>query len=101
MKLALLRFFARRPLALVALTGAALLGAAAAAVAAASSTEPCAQDASAQVDPQDNPRKILSRGWFDSWPEKRRDNLKFFFFGGGGWGIFEEGSSYRYAVDVF
>ena len=103
MKLAILRFFARRPLTLVALGGSAAAGIVAATIAL---TCPCgdreeASEQGALAEAQDNPRKILGRGWFDTWPEKRRDNLKFFFFGGGGIGIYEEGSSYRYAVDVF
>ncbi len=48
-----------------------------------------------------DPRKILGRGWFDSLPQKRTDVIKLYFFGGGGIGIYEEGSSFRYSVDVF
>lgn len=103
MKMALLRFFARRPLTLVALGAAGVLGVVAAIGAAASC--PCerggAEEQGAPAEAQDNPRKLLGRGWFDSWPEKRRDNLRFFYFGGGGIGIYEEGSSYRYSIDVF
>lgn len=103
MKLTLLRFFARRPLALAALAAAGALGAAAALGAATlrSTDDRGSPGAGALDGSQDNPRKILGRGWFDTWPEKRRDNVRFFFFGGGGIGIYEEGSSYRYAVDVF
>lgn len=102
MKIAILRFFARRPLALVALAAAGGLGAAAAIGAAAfSSDEQDAPGQGALERPLDDPRKILGRGWFDSWPEKRKDNLRFFYFGGGGVGLYEEGSSYRYAVDWF
>lgn len=93
MKLRLLRFFARRPLALVAvvaLGAASALGAAAAHFAA-------GEEAAAPP----NPRKIINRGWYDSYPQKRTDVLEFYYFGGGGYGIYEEGSSYRYAVDVF
>jgi hypothetical protein len=103
MKIALLRFFARRPLTLLAIGAASVLGTAAAIGAAV--LGPC--DARETVDPgepvapQDNPRKILSRGWFDRWPEKRKDNIHFFYFGGGGVGLHEEGSAYRYTADWF
>jgi hypothetical protein len=92
MKMRLLRFFARRPLALVVVGAASLVGIAVAAGTAAFGTAD---------EPLTNPRMILNRGWYDSYPEKRTDVLKFYYFGGGGYGIYEEGSSFRYAVDVF
>jgi hypothetical protein len=105
MKLALLRFFAQRPLTLLALAAVGTLGAAAAVGGAALSTGDdrgaADQGRDALDRPLDDPRKILGRGWFDSWPEKRRDNLRLFYFGGGGVGLYEEGTSYRYAVDWF
>ncbi|MEZ4295262.1 MAG: hypothetical protein R3B70_09835 [Polyangiaceae bacterium] len=98
MRLTLLRFFSKRPLALVALAAVGAIGVAAgAAHLALGGPDEGSQESSAA----DNPRKILGRGWFDSWPEKRRDTLRLYFFGGGGIGIYDEGSSYRYAVDVF
>lgn len=111
MKLTLLRFFARRPLTLLALGAAAVLGTGAATVVRLSGRAPAADERSASqgADPSApaddasdlDPRKILGRGWYDSWPEKRTDVLKFYYFGGGGYGIYEEGSAYRYAVDAF
>lgn len=99
MKLALLRFFARRPLTLAALAAAGVIGGAVALGAAVLC--PCGEPAAEPVTAQDNPRKILGRGWFDSLPEKRRDNVRFYYFGGGGIGVYEEGSSYRYTIDLF
>lgn len=102
MKLAVLRFFARRPLALVGLgVTFAAIGLAAIGSHVLCPTERETAGPSAAVDALDNPRKILSRGWYDSWPEKRTDVLRFYYFGGGGIGLYDEGSSYRYSIDVF
>lgn len=100
MKLRLLRFFARRPLALVSLVVALGLGAGAAATRCALHTDADA-DTDTNADVQGNPRMILGRGWFDSYPQKRTDNLKLFVFFGGGFGLYEEGSAWRVALDFF
>ncbi|EYF08267.1 hypothetical protein [Chondromyces apiculatus] len=48
-----------------------------------------------------SPRAILSRIWFDKYPQKRNEEVQVLIFLAGGIGITEKGSSYRYAVDVF
>src|SRR5262245_49606528 len=88
----LLRFFARRPLTLLAAGAAAVLGGAFGIAALAQTPD---------EEAQGNPRMILGRGWYDSYPRKRTDVYKFFVFFGGGVGIYEEGSVYRYSIDVF
>ncbi|MFO0589067.1 MAG: hypothetical protein U0441_16065 [Polyangiaceae bacterium] len=93
MKLRLLRFFAKRPLALLALVPATLLGAAA--VIGLSSARPHDDE-----NPL-NPRAILNRGWYDRYPQKRTDEVKFMVFFGGGFGVYEEGSAYKTSYEVF
>ncbi|MBK8257033.1 MAG: hypothetical protein IPK82_30715 [Polyangiaceae bacterium] len=107
MKLAVLRFFARRPLALPAAAGALAAAAAWAFFSAGSSPErsnaptnsPARVDVS--VSPLDQYRKVLNRPWFEKLPEKRTEVIKLYYFGGGGIGVFEDGSNYRYSIDVF
>lgn len=98
MKLRLLRFFARRPLALLALGAATFVGAAA--VIGTIAIRP-AGDGHARADAPPNPRAILNRGWYDSYPRKRTDVVKFIAFYGGGFGVYEEGSAYRVSYEVF
>lgn len=96
MKLRLLRFFAKRPLALVAMGLASLLGLLAiAGVVAIRPTERPRDDA-----PPD-PRAIMNRGWYDRYPRKRTDEVKFLIFFGGGFGVYEEGSAFKVAYEVF
>lgn len=107
MKLAVLRFFARRPLALPVAVGATMLAGVWAVFSAASSpdlpTAPTQSPARADgsIDPLDQYRKVLNRPWFEKLPEKRTEVIKLYYFGGGGIGVFEDGSSYRYSIDVF
>jgi hypothetical protein len=91
MKLALLRFFARRPLALVVLILASALGVLAA----------VGVSAIRPHDGPPGPRAILNRGWYDRYPRKRTDEVKFIVFFGGGFGIYEEGSAYKTAYESF
>lgn len=53
-----------------------------------------------QGDAKD-PRQILGRLWFDQYPANRRDDIQFFIFLGGGIGLYEKGSAYRWADDIF
>ncbi len=52
-------------------------------------------------DAAGNPRMILNRIWFDQYPDKRTDQVQMWIFFGGGIGIHEKGSAYRYTTDVF
>ena len=86
-------FAARRPLAALLLVAAvpvaaALLGGSAALFG--GSEEPAA-----------NPRLILGRVWLDHYPEKRNEEVKLLIFLGGGIGIYETGSTWRSAFDIF
>lgn len=92
MKLRLLRFFARRPLALLALGAATIV--AAAAVVGIVAVQP-------RDDAPPNPRAIMNRGWFDRYPRKRTDEVKFLVFYGGGFGVYEEGSAFKVSYEVF
>lgn len=47
------------------------------------------------------PRLLLSRVWFDKLPEKRTDPIDIWIFFGGGIGLHETGSSYRFVFDLF
>lgn len=46
-------------------------------------------------------RMILSRGWFDKLPEKPTDNFDLWIFFGGGIGLRETGSRWRFNFDLF
>jgi hypothetical protein len=96
MKLRILRFFARRPLLLAALVPAFLIGSGALVTRGA-----WRGIVGESADSQSNPRMILGRGWFDSYPQKRTDNIKLFVFFGGGFGLYEEGSTWRGSIDFF
>ena len=102
MKLRLLRFFVRRPLTLLALGVATLAGGAAAIGFAATRPhdEPQVNEPQ-EIDPQADPRALIGRVWFDSYPRKATDNIKIFIFFGSGFGLYEEGSAYRASIDFF
>lgn len=91
MLLRLLRFFARRPLTLLGLGAAALAGAVAIGAAALRSHE----------EPQTDPRALIGRVWFDSYPRRSTDNVKILIFFGSGFGLYEEGSAYRATMDFY
>jgi hypothetical protein len=99
LRLALLRFAARRPLLALALVGGAVAAASGAAWSALSS--PASPTASPAGEAADNPRLILGRVWFDQYPEKRTDDIQIWIFLGGGIGIWEKGSVYRASNDIF
>lgn len=46
-------------------------------------------------------RMILSRGWFDKLPERPTDNFDLWIFFGGGIGLHEAGSRFRFNFDLF
>jgi hypothetical protein len=52
-------------------------------------------------EPAGSPRMILGRVWFDKYPEKRADEIQILIFLGGGIGLYERGSGYRAAFDIF
>ena len=103
MRLRLLQLAARRPL--LALTaavaipialGATIFGA----------TRHDAKSANNDVTIEEgtldsNPRAVLGRVWFDKYPEKARDELQIWIWFGGGIGIHESGTFYRYAMEIF
>lgn len=60
--------------------------------------EPTAADS---VEAEKNGRAILGRAWFDRLPEKSRDSFHLWFWFGGGIGIHESGSRYRFTLDLF
>ncbi len=72
-----------------------------AAIAVAGATSMCTgtSDESALADK--NARAILGRAWFDRLPEKSRDPFHLWFWFGGGMGIHESGSRFRFSLDVF
>jgi hypothetical protein len=47
------------------------------------------------------PRLLLRRFWFDRMPKKRGDEVDAWIFLGGGIGLQDKGSSYRFGVDLF
>jgi hypothetical protein len=59
----------------------------------------------AKVDASDdalgNPRAILGRVWFDALPEKSTDNVQLWIWLGGGIGLHETGSYFRFNLDLF
>jgi hypothetical protein len=103
MKIQLLRFFAKRPLTLVAVLGVTVVGIAIGSwsLVSGGGCHCTKKPRTSAVEPMNSPRKILSRGWYDSLPKKRTDNVNFIYFGGGGIGIYHKGSRYRHSVDVF
>lgn len=48
-----------------------------------------------------NPRAILGRVWLDKYPKDPRDAFDLWIFLGGGIGIEEKGSRFRFGLDVF
>ncbi len=48
-----------------------------------------------------SPRDLLNRIWFDRLPEKRSDEVTIGIFLGGGIGLFDTGSAYRAAFELF
>lgn len=47
------------------------------------------------------PRAILNRTWFDKYPEKSRDTVSMWYWMGGGYALFERGSSFRMSLEIF
>ena len=61
-----------------------------------------AQGGSATATPlAKNPRLLLSRPWFDSYPKKRTDEVDLWIFFGGGFGLEDKGSMWRSSIDFF
>src|SRR5689334_9215234 len=104
MKLRLLKFAARRPLLALALS-CCVVGMSIAAIAGLATSRGRTSEAPNLADgaptPSGNPRAILSRVWFDKYPEKRTDTIEILIFLAGGIGIHEKGSAWRATVDVF
>ena len=48
-----------------------------------------------------DPRLVLRRPWFDSYPKKRTDEIELWVFFGGGFGLHDKGSMWRSTVDFF
>ena len=59
--------------------------------AASSSNSPAAKD----------PRLVLRRPWFDTYPKKRTDEIELWVFFGSGFGLHDKGSMWRSTVDFF
>jgi hypothetical protein len=98
-KLRVLRAAARRPLLAAGLVVSTVaLPAAVAAFESLRSTPPTDV---ALADDAIDPRLILSRAWFDKYPEKRTESINFLVFFGSGLGIHDQGSTYRSTLDVF
>lgn len=93
MKLRLLRFAARRPLAALALLAASSIAIGGAAISAFTASNHDAADL--------NPRLVLNRIWFDRLPEKRGDEVQFWLFFAGGVSLHEKGSTYRWTDEIF
>ncbi len=116
-KLALLRFAARRPLVSLVTAGVAVVGLGAAAVAGlapsaessrAPTSGPPARDAETEpVHASDtephakNPRLLLGRLWLDKLPRRPTDALDLWVFFGGGVGVHETGSRYDGKFEIF
>jgi hypothetical protein len=88
----LLELAARRPLAALGLVAAIPAIAIGAGV---------ASHHDANDDANGSPRAILGRVWFDALPEKPTDDMNIWIWLGGGIGIHETGSFYRYGMDIF
>ncbi|AKT38143.1 hypothetical protein [Chondromyces crocatus] len=58
-------------------------------------------DTTTEASDAGSPRAILGRVWFDTYPEKPRDEVQIAIFLPGGIGIFEKGSAFRSAFEVF
>jgi hypothetical protein len=78
----------------------ALLLAAVALFAVATRGEP-RPDVESGADAHKSGRTILSRPWFDRLPENNRENFHLWFWFGGGVGIHESGSRFRFSLDIF
>lgn len=52
-------------------------------------------------DPAARPYLILDRVWLDRYPEEARDELKLWFWSSSGLGVYQQGSAYRFSIDVF
>lgn len=96
MKLRLLRFFAKRPLSLAVLLVASLLG-----VIAVVGTAAIRPSERPHDDAPPTPRALLNRGWYDRYPQKRTDEVKLLVFFGSGFGVYEAGSAYKTAYELF
>jgi hypothetical protein len=92
MKLRLLKLAARRPLAALAVVVVAPVIALAGAILAARAPA---------ASPQDNPRAVLGRVWFDRYPDKITDEAQVWIWLGGGIGLHERGSYFRRSLDIF
>ena len=57
--------------------------------------------ASAPSPQAKDPRLVLRRPWFDSYPKKRTDEIELWVFFGGGFGLHDKGSMWRSTVDFF
>ncbi len=53
------------------------------------------------TEPLGNPRAVLSRAWFDRYPDKATDEVQLWIWFGGGIGIHETGSYWRSTFDLF
>jgi hypothetical protein len=66
-------------------------------------TDTTATPSADDTAPEDgkNPRMVIGRVWLDKMPKKRTDEIDLWIFFGGGIGIEDKGSSFRYSLDVF
>lgn len=95
LRAAVARFALRRPRAAIALSALGLAG-----VIAMGASARCRARCAANIE--DLPgRAILGRAWFDELPSSRTSNTKLFIWFGGGIGIYEEGSSFKFTVELF
>jgi hypothetical protein len=116
-KLALLRFAARRPLLSLGLACAAVVGLGVSGICALSpcgatgappASEPRVTALAAELahaddtDPQGkNPRLLLGRLWLDRMPRRPTDEVDLWIFFGGGIGVHETGSRWKGSYEIF
>lgn len=105
MRLALLRYFARKPKALGCGCGAIFVAILAAIIAIIGSRcSPSSSDAPAatpaEAEPEAAPRLLLGRIWLDKLPRRATDSVDIWVFFAGGLGVHQTGSSYRATYDV-
>ncbi len=105
MKLALLRFFARKPQALGCGCGAIFIAILAAVIAiigsrCSPSGEEAPRDTASEAEPEAAPRLLLGRVWLDKLPRRATDQVDAWIFFAGGLGVHQAGSSYRASYDV-
>ena len=60
-------------------------------------------DGAEDIGPDDalQPRAILSRVWFDKYPDKPREVTSMWIFLSGGLALYERGSSYKFGLELF